>query len=234
LSTDSRKKVMNEEEEAEWMRICNSRKELWFEEVLRRYEAGERDFSLIKVNLSGDQCKDGYFSGVNLSGANFRESDLQRLVFYGQGINFSGSDLSDLDLAYAHFEDADSSGANLSGACLWRANFRRADLTGANFSRSDLQETGFHITNLSRCKFSGAKMIDTGFGFCDLIDSDFRDAKFLNGVGFSKCDLTRANFFGTDFEISEVNDHQPGRVVFKDVYFKDTIMPDGAIWNSED
>lgn len=221
-----------EEEEAEWMRICNSRKQLWLEEVLRRYDAGERDFSLIKVYLSDEQSKERYLSGVNLSGANFRESDLQHLVFYGQGINFSGSDLSDLDLAYAHFEDADSSGANLSGACLWRANFRRADLTGANFSRSDLQETGFHMTNLSRCKFSGAKMIDTGFGFCDLIDSDFRDANFLDGVGFSKCDLTRANFFGTDFEISEVNDHKPGRVVFRNVYFKDTIMPDGTIWNS--
>jgi uncharacterized protein YjbI with pentapeptide repeats len=226
---------MNEEEkEAEYIRIYNSRKHLWLEEVLRRYEAGERDFSLIQVYLSDEQSKERYLSGVNLSGANFKESDLQSLVFYGQGINFSGSDLSDLDLAYAHFEDADSSGANLSGACLWRANFRRADLSGANFSRSDLQETGFHMTNLSRCKFSGAKMIDTGFGFCDLIDSDFRDAKFQNGVGFSKCDLTRANFFGTDFKISEVNNYQPGTVVFTDVYFKDTIMPDGTIWNSED
>ncbi|MEG3851279.1 pentapeptide repeat-containing protein, partial [Microcoleus sp. herbarium13] len=65
-----------------------------------------------------------------------------------------------------------------------------------------------------------------------LIDSDFRDAKFQKGVGFYKCDLTRANFFGTDFKISEINDYKPGRVVFKDVYFKDTIMPDGTIWNS--
>ncbi|MCC3438120.1 MAG: pentapeptide repeat-containing protein [Microcoleus sp. PH2017_40_RAT_O_B] len=109
---------MNEEEEAEWIRICNSRKQVWLEEVLRRYEAGERDFSLIQVYLSDEQSKERYLSGVNLSGANFRESDLLHLVLYGQGINFSGSDLSDLDLARAHFEDADLSGANLSGACL--------------------------------------------------------------------------------------------------------------------
>jgi uncharacterized protein YjbI with pentapeptide repeats len=223
---------MNEEEEAEWMRICNSRKRLWLEEVLRRYDAGERDFSLIKVNLTDEQSKEGYLSGVNLSGANFRESDLEALVFCGQGINFSGADLSDIDLAYAHFENADLSGANLSGACLWRANFGRADLSGANLTQTDLQETKFYDANLSRANLSGADMIKTSFSGSNLTDSDFRNAKFKDSVRFSRTDLTRTNFFGTELDMDEIRSHKSEMAIFTDAYFKDTIMPDGTIWNS--
>ncbi len=65
------------------------------EELLSRYAAGERDFSGIEVKLSStlsEQVKEWYFSGVDLSGANFRDSDLQALVFWGQGLNLSGAD----------------------------------------------------------------------------------------------------------------------------------------------
>ena len=56
-------------------------------EVLRRYEAGERDFR--RVNLRGQS-----FKGKDLSGADFSEAD----IF---GTNFTGANLREVNFSYA-------------------------------------------------------------------------------------------------------------------------------------
>ena len=68
------------------------------EELLKRYSAGERDFS----------CDN--FSGADLSGADLR------------GVNLHGADLRGVNLRNADLRCADLRGANLRGADLSGAN----------------------------------------------------------------------------------------------------------------
>ncbi len=202
-------------------------KRMTVEELLRRYAAGERNFTGIEVVRASVFIElDGYFEGVDLSGASFRDGNLHGIARWMQEINLSRSDLSGLDLAYAHLERAYLSGANLSNVCLWRASLERANLSGANLSGSDLQETGFLRTNLSGCNFTGANIREIYFGRANLTDADFRNCQTLWRVSFAKANLTRTNFFGVD--ICEIE-----RAISDDAYFKDTIFPDGTILSSD-
>lgn len=139
-------------------------KTITVEELLRCYAAGERNFAGIEVIRASPFIElDGYFEGVDLSGASFRDGNLHGIARWMQEINLSRADLSGLDLAYAHFERANLSGANLSGVCLWRANLQWANLSGANLSGSDLQDTRFFRANLSGCNFTKAEIRETYF-----------------------------------------------------------------------
>ncbi|TAG70249.1 MAG: hypothetical protein EAZ23_23600 [Oscillatoriales cyanobacterium] len=101
-------------------------------------------------------------------------------------------------------------------------------MTGANLTQTDLQETKFYDANLSRANLSGAKMIETSFGDANLTDSDFRNAKFKDSVRFYRADLTRT----TELDLDEIRANKSEMAIFTDAHFKDTIMPDGTIWNS--
>lgn len=59
-----------------------------------------------------------------------------RCLFPSQGLNFSGADLSRLDLRYINFKMANLSRCNLTYANLCCSNLERADLSGANLDVS--------------------------------------------------------------------------------------------------
>ncbi|MEH2072933.1 MAG: pentapeptide repeat-containing protein [Nostoc sp.] len=82
-------------------------------ELLRRYAAGERDFSGVDLK------------GANLSGVS-RSFDVDAYAEpYRQGIT---SDLSRINLSGADLTQTDLRGVNLEGANLSNANLTRADL----------------------------------------------------------------------------------------------------------
>lgn len=97
------------------------------EELLKRYEAGERDFR--GVNLSEEILLWADLRGANLSGANLRRANFNWANL--SGVDLTGSDLSEADLAWANLSKADLREANLSGA-----NFSAASLNGADWSRA--------------------------------------------------------------------------------------------------
>src|SRR5207248_8324432 len=85
------------------------------------------------------------------SAAGLRADEVRDILVRDQPANFSGKDLSDLDLSNIDFKRADLSGANLfatrlvssnlEGARLVRANLNGAWLMGAKFSGADLSES---------------------------------------------------------------------------------------------
>jgi hypothetical protein len=97
-------------------------------ELLKRYEAGERNFSAADLNgadlngadLNGANLRGAYLNGANLRGANLR------------GANLRGADLNGAYLNGANLRAADLYGANLSGAYLGGANLSGAYLGGAD------------------------------------------------------------------------------------------------------
>jgi uncharacterized protein YjbI with pentapeptide repeats len=115
--------------------------------------------------------------------------------------DFSGRDLSYLDLSSLDFK-----GANLSDADLYGTDF-----TDANLSNADLSSTRLDRAVLIRANFSGAKLVDARIlrptVFTDLqFDRDeapsFRGAILqrvrvqarMDGADFSDADLTEADF----------------------------------------
>src|ERR1700730_10371114 len=93
-------------------------------ELVERYEAGERSFP--QTALSDDVLE------TSMPGVDLRGSTL-RIVF--NDVNLSGSQFSDADLAFCHF-DADLSATN----------FERADLTWSNLGSSKLTDANLRHT----------------------------------------------------------------------------------------
>ena len=108
------------------------------EELLAKYQAGERDFR--GANLHGADL-----SGANLHGADLRKADLR------------GADLSKADLSGANLHVADLSWANLHGADLSRADLIEADLSVASLIDADLRGADLRGADLHGADLSGAK-----------------------------------------------------------------------------
>jgi uncharacterized protein YjbI with pentapeptide repeats len=98
------------------------------EELVRRYNAGER-----------------YFWEVDIP----ERADLRHVTL--AGATFNGGWLSDLDFSEANLRDASFLRCNLK--C---TDFRGADLLGAIFRGSSLEATDFGNTDLSGIDFTGA------------------------------------------------------------------------------
>jgi len=109
------------------------------EDFLRRYKAGERDFTGINLagaELSGNSL--GWLGSLNLSQAKLN------------GANLSSTDLTGVNLSGANLRGADISKAKLHNTNLSNANLEKANLKGANISGA----------NLEKVKLSGAIMPD--------------------------------------------------------------------------
>jgi hypothetical protein len=115
----------------EWINVIvvdvkRSRKQsMKAEELLRRYAAGERDFTgfnLRDVNLSGSNpTEDIFIYDVDLSDINLSGSDLTNAILAGAnltGANFSNANLSGSDLAQCNLTNVNFSGANLNFSVL--------------------------------------------------------------------------------------------------------------------
>lgn len=111
------------------------------EELLARYQAGERDFH--KIDLPG----------ADLSGLNLDEVDLNLANL--KGVNLSGSSLQ-----RANLQGAILQGANLSGADLTGANLDWADMGLSTLSGADLTGASMQMTILIRARFKGTTMPD--------------------------------------------------------------------------
>lgn len=173
------------------------RKNITFEELLQRYAAGERDFR--KIHLVFDEyerdesgearfdqsgrgvmrpgIKEGCLRGTNLSGVDFRGSNLGAIRMYSQGLVLCHANLSKLDLSVFLFRGSNLSGANLSGAMLFRAKFTDANLSGAKLDRVIATETLFIDANLTSTSFIKATLTDTYFVGADLTTANFRNAR---------------------------------------------------------
>jgi uncharacterized protein YjbI with pentapeptide repeats len=117
------------------------------QELLKRYQAGERDFILVSLPQADLHAADLYHA--NLSGADLRRADLR-------DANLTGARLRRTDLAWA-----DLRGANLAGANLSRADLHQADLRGADLNHANLEESNVTDEQLAQAvSLSGAILPD--------------------------------------------------------------------------
>ncbi len=102
--------------------------------------------ALLMTIQSGSRCKDispsGQlwdcdFTGMDLSGRDLQEANMERIDL--TGANLSGADLSGANLSNADLPGVDLSNADLSDAILFQAKVDGADLSGAVLDGANLQ-----------------------------------------------------------------------------------------------
>ncbi|MEQ9236939.1 pentapeptide repeat-containing protein [Coleofasciculus sp. E2-BRE-01] len=169
--------------------------------LLKRYEAGERDFSgtdLSGIKLYGSQGREIDLSGADFSNANLENARLSYVDL--SGADFSNANLENARLNHVDLNDANFSDANLRNTRIrgkvHNADFSRANLTNAHLS-SGLHGTKFREANLTNADF-GINFTNFGSSRNDLSNTnlDFSDADCTNTK--LTCDLREANFQGAN------------------------------------
>jgi uncharacterized protein YjbI with pentapeptide repeats len=97
------------------------------EEVLRRYLAGERDFSGLEI---GDAAKSAPLRGAILDGADFSRA---LIIADFSKASLCGARFVEANVKTCSFTDANLSGADFAGAALCSTTFHGAHMDGARF-----------------------------------------------------------------------------------------------------
>uniref|UniRef100_A0A8C6K8Q6 BTB/POZ domain-containing protein KCTD9 n=1 Tax=Nothobranchius furzeri TaxID=105023 RepID=A0A8C6K8Q6_NOTFU len=131
-----------------------------------------------------------------------------------KGLNFTGADLSRLDLRYINFKMANLRGTNLSHANLSGANLERADLSLACLDAANLQGVKMLCTNaegasLRGCNFEDPAGIKANLEGANLKGVDMEGSQMtginlrvatLKNAKLKNCNLRGATLAGTDLE----------------------------------
>lgn len=133
------------------------------EELLERYAAGVRKFTLVDL------------SGADLSNIDFGYREL-RGVTYNQRIDLSYSNLDGINLSGANLYDAIMELVNLTNACLERANLKLARLEGASLKGANLKGANLVSANLAGANLTDANLRGATWSF------NSKDATFSNTI----------------------------------------------------
>lgn len=152
--------------------FCKAKKEFMNgKELIRRYKAGERDFSGLGIrgaNLSGvsrsfdvDSYDEPYRQGItsDLSGINLSSADLTKA--YLRGVNLEGANLSYANLTCADLSKSNLTNADLSGANLTEAMLQWTELDGTNMRGANLLHAEIRVGDFFSPDLTGAINVDT-------------------------------------------------------------------------
>ncbi|KAE8619104.1 hypothetical protein XENTR_v10009606 [Xenopus tropicalis] len=131
-----------------------------------------------------------------------------------QGLNFSGADLSRLDLRYINFKMANLSRcnlthANLCGACLERTDLSGSVLDGANLQGVKMLCSNAEGASLKGCNFEDPSGLKANLEGANLKGVDMEGSQMtginlrvatLKNAKLKNCNLRGATLAGTDLE----------------------------------
>lgn len=129
-------------------------KKITEKEITKLYKEGVRDFSKIKAPL----CD---FSGVNLSGASFRNADLKYSSFFKA--NLANADFSEADLKWSDFSFANTKETKFTRANLSWSTLNNIHVENTDFSFAQVQWCTIFNTDLSKCKIEKTNFSCTAF-----------------------------------------------------------------------
>jgi hypothetical protein len=177
---------------------------------------------------------------------------------YGDGLDFTGADLSGLDLVGAEFLEANLSGvrmvgsylgrawmmganlrdADLSEANLWKVKGRTSDARGAVLRGANLDRSEFEDCDFRRADLTGARLFSAFLASTDLRDADLRGCSF--GLSGGLTGLNKARLAGCRLEAAtgrimgpvDVGEDTPRLLDGDDLrqWFADHGAPEVEIW----
>lgn len=183
------------------------------EELLERYEKGERDFSGIRLRgafLNNAELAEINLSGADLNGADFCRTNLTKANL--SRINLSGANLINAKLKQVNLSRANLSGANLTDIKILNSNLTQANLNGANISGENWIES----CNCDQATFRGACFVMAALSQLSCRSAIFDGAFFGSDSGFSDSDLTGASFKGCDLSFPEYIPPDAGYLILPD------------------
>ena len=121
------------------------------QELLKRYAAGERDFTEVFVD-GADELAGADLSEIDLSGAELDEMLFDFTVL--KGAKLVGTGFGQSGLNCADLQEADLSRARLSHATLDGSNLTRAKLIGVDLSSTSMLSVNLTEANLTGAMFS--------------------------------------------------------------------------------
>ena len=161
--------------------------------------------------------------GVNFSGSNLPESDLAGVTAHKgkfTGSQLRGSDFSGADLSGSTFKASDLRDANFDATNLSDCNFYALDLSGASFNRSILVRARFTASGLDGAVFAGVALSNVAFITTDLTKASFSECSFED-VTFDKSDLSGLCLDGQTFTRVTFDYSSLKGASFKDATLKD-------------
>lgn len=164
---------------------------------------------------------------TNFTGSDLSESDLAGITAHKRkfkGSALRGSDFAGADLTGSSFISSDVREANFDGANLTDCAMSVIDLTDASFSRTILVRTEFSKSILIGAKFTDANLIDVKLTMTDLTKTIFANCTF-NGVDFKYSDmrglcLDGQTFIGVKFPKAALNEVTFKGATLKNVSFR--------------
>lgn len=158
------------------------------------------------------------FSGANLSSLDLSGQDLHRANF--SGANLNGVNLSHAKLQAANFDHASAKGADFTGAELDLATMRDADFTGAKLAGATLFAVIIPGVNFTDADLTGVRLITSAAG------ARFIRAKMMHAnlgadpnnqpMGVMRADLTNADLTGADLTDANLRKVKLTRANFTD------------------
>ena len=149
----------------------------------------------MNFHLSGVDEKARNWSGLNLSGVDFR-------VAYLEEVQFEKSQLDGVNLQYADLSAAKLQNADLWGAELQNANLLKAELQNANLSKAELQNADLSKAKLQNADLSGANLQNADLSGANLQNADLSGANLqnanLSGANLQNANLSEAKLQNAD------------------------------------
>ena len=158
----------------------------------------------MNFNLSGVDEKARNWSGLDLSGGDFRGAHLRKVQFEKSQLNrgdlqhaeLRGANLQKANLLYAKLQNAD-----LGFAELQNANLRFAELQNADLRCAELQNAILAVAQLQNADLWGANLQHTNLLCAELQNADLRGCalswehlKYVNDGGFTGSKITEEDF----------------------------------------
>jgi uncharacterized protein YjbI with pentapeptide repeats len=148
----------------------------------------------------GDGERD--FSGINITEVNLSRANLA-------GINFSDATLSIANLSGANLTEANLTGAKLNVAKMSGANFTQAKFNGAilnvanlvraNLKGSELIQAALIRAEMIRAEMTGANLREANLSGADLREAQLKQAN-LSGANLSEADMRGCSLVGANLE----------------------------------
>jgi uncharacterized protein YjbI with pentapeptide repeats len=167
-------------------------------ELLRRYAAGERNFSgvdLSGADLSGAYLHNTNFTKANLYQANLTKANITSATLVGTNLEKAtliGAQLTKSDLNKANLEEADLTGAKLVNSDLTQSNLCQAQLNKANIRYATLNCAFLHAASLDSAILYGANMCGAILVAANLSQAKINNA-CLKGANLIKATLSEAD-----------------------------------------
>ncbi len=168
------------------------------------------------AELSGTVLRECEFSGKNLTGASFRNSDLSGMMI--RDVTLDDCDFTGANLSGTSLEKVSALNSNFSNANLHRLNQcspgnRQVNMAGALFENAVLTELFLHSINLTGARFSKAGMGAARLIYCQLAGAKFTNCS-MKGVDFRFAKLDDVDFSGSDLAESIFMEDLPASIVW--------------------